>query len=865
MTAVASGSGGREAIPEASTPPAYVPVPEVLRALDAVGEGVLALDRDLVVTHATASAAALLGTDVADLVGRPCPPELLPTPGRPGVGVSTPLTPTQLTPTPLTPPPAAPTPAATSSPVPAPRTPDQASGDVTAPPGTDPRGTDGPPRRLVRLTGADGRIRWVLHGQVPTDGGALVTLNDGTHLLEDHERLENAAALTGLASWSATPATRNVWLSEAAHALVGLSRSSGPPSLGALLRLIHPEDRRSLLQKCAGAGAGAGRIATTVRVRVRTADVRHLRCWIDVRPGDQGSPVSLWGTCLDITEQQRAVELIRREHEELWLSFHEAPLGVAVLQVLGRGAVGTARANRRLRDMLELPEGELRAEEIAAALVPPHHEVQEHTLMNTLTQQIAQTQFEAPFRRRDGSPGQLSVQARSTGRPDGTVTRILCYTTDITEQQSTVRELERLALTDPVTNLDNRIRMDMLLKDSLFLVRPGRRAVGMLLLGLDRFKVVNDSLGHSVGDTLLVQVAQRLLASVPPGAAVARVGGDEFAVLVDDAPGTSALVGIAHFIRERLALPYSLPEHQILVCTASVGVTRVDNPSHSVEDVFREADLALDEAKAAGRNSCMMADEVLRARADERITTENRLRTALAAEGVRIHLQPVVELCTNTVVGHEALARMEHPTKGLLPPSAFIPVAEDTGLITEIDAQVAELAVAHIASTGTAEGTYVAVNASPRTLAQPTYVQRLRAALQRYAVPPERLLVEVTESTLLDAAGAAAHGLAAVRSLGLRVGIDDFGTGYSALAYLGRFNMDFLKIDRSFVSPLGAGDTRADCIASAIVTLAHAHELVVTAEGVETEEQANALRQMGCDRGQGWLFGRPQPPVPGGS
>jgi EAL domain-containing protein (putative c-di-GMP-specific phosphodiesterase class I) len=218
----------------------------------------------------------------------------------------------------------------------------------------------------------------------------------------------------------------------------------------------------------------------------------------------------------------------------------------------------------------------------------------------------------------------------------------------------------------------------------------------------------------------------------------------------------------------------------------------------------------------------------------------------------------VTDLATGRPRGAEALARLEHPTLGTLHPPDFIDVAEDTGLIVEIDSRVAELAIARLA--GSPPLPSVAVNASPRSLASPDYLTRLTRALQAHDVPGERLLVEVTERSLLDDTGAAAAGLAGVRRLGVRVGIDDFGTGYSALAYLGRFELDFLKVDRSFVIGVGL-DERADAVVAAIVALAHAHDLVVTAEGVETAAQAEALGAMGCDSAQGWHFGHPAPPA----
>jgi EAL domain-containing protein (putative c-di-GMP-specific phosphodiesterase class I) len=302
-----------------------------------------------------------------------------------------------------------------------------------------------------------------------------------------------------------------------------------------------------------------------------------------------------------------------------------------------------------------------------------------------------------------------------------------------------------------------------------------------------------------------------------------------------------------------------MPTGDLVVCTGSIGATVADHAEADVAHLYREADLALSEAKNRGRNQCALFDGRLRARADERIEQESRLRAALDADGVRIFLQPITDLASGRSAGAEALARLLHPVHGILEPHAFVDVAEDTGLIVDVDARVAELAVAALA--GHPDLPSVAVNVSPRSLASGGYVHRLSEALRRHGVSGERLLVEVTERTLLDESGSGAAALARLRRLGVRVGIDDFGTGYSALAYLGRFDLDFLKIDRSFVSALGE-DPRADTVVSAIVAIAHSHAMVVTAEGVESPAQAEALTKMGCDSGQGWHFGYPAPDGP---
>jgi len=438
-------------------------------------------------------------------------------------------------------------------------------------------------------------------------------------------------------------------------------------------------------------------------------------------------------------------------------------------------------------------------------------------------------------------------------------TRVVLHFVVVSQLRTTEAELQRMAMSDAVTGLSNRTALEVKAGQALRNL-PEEGGLGFVLLDLDRFKTVNDSLGHQAGDALLVEVARRLRTAVPHSSTVARLGGDEFAILVNPCPSPRALTDLADRLRLRLTHPYTLPGAARQNSTGSFGVTWCDNPAHTMEDLYREADLALYEVKGTGRNAVALFDDALRSRADGRIERERRLREALAHDGVRMLLQPVVELAGGTIAGSEALARLEHPECGILMPQEFIEVAEDTGLVVEIDSRITELAVAALARVDDDPRlARIAVNVSPRTLDHAEYRARLRSALRRHGIDATRLLVEVTESSLLDADGPRADELRVLQGEGIQVGIDDFGTGYSALAYLDHFDLDFLKIDRSFVSRLGTGE-RADAVVSAIISLAHAHGMEVTAEGVEHEDQARRLRDMGCDRGQGWHFGRPAKP-----
>ena len=723
-------------------------------------------------------------------------------------------------------------------------------------------------RRLLALTTATGP-RWMTVGtsQVTDElhPGAvrLVSLVDVTEDVsvsqdagEAQRLLAVARKLTGIAIWEWDLRTGTLTWSPQMYALVGLDPSTSI-GLDDWQRWLHPDDlARTLEQEQAALAAGHG-WRNEFRTTPPDGRTRTLRAWTEPVLDADGGIVGIIGATLDVTQEAQHVAALETSRETFRLAFDEAPIGMVMFDVAPDGERTGHRINKALFDLLGVTPEEGRVRGSVRRLIHPDERQTFTTFLAGITAAEPVQAVESRILRPDGRVVPVWVHAAVAGsRRDG-ARRVLLHVTDMTDKHAAAEELRRLALTDPVTGLGNRTYLEQRLAAGLAVAGPDH-PVGLLLLDLDRFKIVNDSLGHVAGDELLVAVGRRLQALVPRNAVVCRIGGDEFAVLLDPAPGSAALLVIATTVRERLSEPFVLLDGASLVTTASVGVTGCSEPGRSVVDLYREADLALYQAKDAGRDMCSVFDDALRARADERIASERRLRTALAHDGVRLFLQPVVDLGTGEVVAAEGLARLEHPSTGLVQPGDFISVAEDTGLVVEIDSRMTELAVAHLARPDTPAALRVAVNVSARTLDDPAYLHRLSAALGRYGVAADRLLVELTESSLLDATGRRAREVHRLKELGVRVGLDDFGTGYSALAYLDRFPLDFLKIDRSFVARLGTSD-RADSVVSAIVSLAQAHGLVVTAEGVETPEQAQALRDFGCDRGQGWLFGRPAP------
>jgi diguanylate cyclase (GGDEF)-like protein/PAS domain S-box-containing protein len=426
---------------------------------------------------------------------------------------------------------------------------------------------------------------------------------------------------------------------------------------------------------------------------------------------------------------------------------------------------------------------------------------------------------------------------------------------DVTERKTVERELTRLAFHDPLTNLPNRsLFMDRL---QHALERANRHAapIAVMFLDLDNFKVVNDSLGHKAGDQLLVQVSQRLIGCLRTADTAARLGGDEFTVLLEDLSSAADALVVADRIAERLNAAFELDGREVFV-TASVGIAVSTGPDDTAESLIRTADLAMYQAKTSGKARYAVFDPEMNDRAWQRLEIETDLRHALDRGEFVLHYQPIVDLASGRIEELEALIRWQHPTRGIVPPNAFIPIAEETGLIVPIGRWVLEQACEQLRGWGNSD-LVISVNLAARQFQDPQLLSDVARVLARTGIAPRQLKLEITESAAMHDAAATEATLRQLKALGVGLAIDDFGTGYSALSYLKRFSVDTLKVDRSFVNGIGH-NTDDTAIVSAIVALARTMGLEVTAEGVETADQREHLRVLGCNRGQGYYFARPR-------
>ncbi|PZN93650.1 MAG: diguanylate cyclase [Alphaproteobacteria bacterium] len=427
---------------------------------------------------------------------------------------------------------------------------------------------------------------------------------------------------------------------------------------------------------------------------------------------------------------------------------------------------------------------------------------------------------------------------------------------DVTEVRRSHERIAQLARFDPLTGLANRALFREALDDALARATRTQKCCALLFIDLDRFKAVNDTMGHSVGDKLLREAAGRLRDAVGGGATVARLGGDEFAVMLPEAQPRRA-EAVAHSIVEALARPFEI-DGQLVGIGGSVGYALGPADGASVDRLLKSADLALYEVKSNGRGAACRYVPEIRERADERRALEADLAQALDRGELSLAFQPVVEAADEHIVGFEALLRWTHPTLGNIPPTKFIPVAEDTGLIIPIGHWVIRTACAWAARWPS--DIRIAVNLSPAQIDDPALIAVVEAALADNKLDPARLELEITESLFLNEKAATIEKLAALKAIGVRFALDDFGTGYSSLGYLHKAAFSRIKIDRSFVSRATQSNGEASAIISAIVNLAHSLDMATTAEGTETRAEFEAIRALGCEQVQGYLFGRPMPP-----
>ena len=575
------------------------------------------------------------------------------------------------------------------------------------------------------------------------------------------------------------------------------------------------------------------------------------RLWLDVAAkqllGEPGAPVLVSGR--DVSDDVTAASELAASELQWRVAFEHSPIGGALID----GEGGILVVNDALSRLSGWTEHELTRMDVTELVVATGGLPWQPWWQELVGGAGGTATADRMVRTADGRQawGRLTAaRLTSFGRP----TRVVMQVEDITGRREAELELASRALHDGLTGAPNRFLTRQWLASAID-DHPGG-GVGVLYCDLDRFKIVNDSLGHAAGDDLLRQVAERLRGPLRPEDLLGRVGGDEFVMIVEGVRTEAELAGIAARMAESLDAPFDVGGHRHAV-TLSMGGT-VGAPSDTADDVLMRADLALLRAKRLGRARYVAFDP-----AQDRVATmadlqlEDDLRVSVDAAELRAYYQPIVSLADLQVVGHEALVRWEHPVHGLLPPARFMELAESTGLVRGLGWWMLGQACADATGgSGLGGGGWVAVNASPSQLARPGVVAQVGRALTESGLPPGRLHLEITETALMTASPSLAAELAELAGRGVRIALDDFGTGYSSLSLLRQFPVHVVKIDQSFVAPLQT-DRSAQAIVRAVLGMCADLGLHTVAEGVENEGQLAMLREMGCSHGQGFLFGRP--------
>ena len=639
---------------------------------------------------------------------------------------------------------------------------------------------------------------------------------------------------------------RILWVNARAAELVGCK----PEEItgGSFLQFLYPPDLPIVKAK---AQSGEPYVIRAVR---RDGQLVYLEAHQRAVQVDGKQVIS--GAVVDVTERVRA-NAAEREADRRLRELLERTQFLA-LQLDGEGTIqfcndaalrvtGYAREEMLGRNWFELCVPEDQRERRKAAYV----EGLRGATFNVLEEREVVTQ--------SGETRVLEWNIVAFRDPEGRVAGSAAVGTDVTDRRRAADKLLHGAFHDSLTGLPNRaLFLDRLEHRLALEKRRPKTSFSVLVLDIDRFKVINDSLGHVHGDQLLIEVGRRLEAALRPADTVARLSGDEFTILLEDVPTAADARKVAERLHEELRTPFLLGTQEVF-SGASIGIAHGSATYARPEDILRDADTALYRAKAQGRGGCVEFDASMHDRAVELLHLETALRRALERRELRLHYQPVVSLTTGQIVGAEALVRWNHPERGLVPPMDFIPLAEETGLIVDIGAWVVKEACRQMKEWQDRLGQpnlEIGVNLSSREFQAPGLIARVAAVLQETRLSPRCLRLEVTESLLMDKHPTVAQTMTELRAMGVRIDLDDFGTGYSSLSYLHQFPIDTLKIDRSFVQRIGSTDEVLE-IVNTILALVSSLDMEVVAEGVETEQQLELLRKMHCSYAQGYHLSRP--------
>ncbi|NJM12812.1 MAG: EAL domain-containing protein [Synechococcaceae cyanobacterium SM1_2_3] len=621
------------------------------------------------------------------------------------------------------------------------------------------------------------------------------------------------------------------------------------------LSALHPEDRDAITQAWRRAIEQGGEFAANHRFQSASGRV----AWLSTRARplrDRAGRISGYvGASTDVAEFKQTEETLRAS-ESKFRSYFELPL-------IGMALTGPDKrwweVNDRLCEMLGYRRAQLLGLSWAEITHPDDLDSEIVQFDRAMSRRTEGYSLDKRLLRPDGTPIYVSVSSRCVRRSNGVAEYFVTVVQDITERKQAEERIQHLAQYDPLTGLPNRALLEDRLRQAVLRASRDHSLVGVMLVDLDQFKRINETLGHATGDRLLREVVSRLQQCARQCDTISRQGGDEFAVLTPDLRDGDDVARIADRILETVAQPYRLDDHELLT-SCSIGISLYPRDGRNAENLLKNADIALYRAKDMGRNNHQFYQSGGTMIARERLNLETHLRHAIDRGELELYYQPKWGFEVGAIIGSEALIRWNHAELGLLSPIRFIPIAEDSGLILQLGEWVLRTAVRETGDLQR-EGFHdlrVAVNLSGRQFRQDDLADMVGGLLRETGFNPACLELELTEGILMDHTESNIATLKRFKAMGVELAIDDFGTGYSSLSYLQRFPVDVLKIDRAFIKDLPS-DASSAAIVDAVVTLAHGLGLEVVAEGVETDEQQEFLDEHGCDIGQGFLFGRPMP------
>lgn len=658
---------------------------------------------------------------------------------------------------------------------------------------------------------------------------------------------------------------------ESRHALYITTRDGGFVDVNRSLLDLFGYSRREMLRLSAGNlyadEDGRERFQAVVEeqgsvrnheVRLVDRDGNRLECVVTAtaRRGPEGEVIGYEGIIEDVTERKRSTEALRQS-EQYYRSLIENALDtITILEKDGTIKYESPAVERVLGYVPEELVGRS-----AFDYVHPddHPRVKELFRRSDGTPGVTET-VEFRFRHRDGSWRTLEAVGNNL-LDDPAVGGVVVNARDVTQRKEAEERLLYDAFHDRLTGLPNRaLFMNRLRKLVKRGSREGTPGYAVLFMDADRFKVVNDSLGHAVGDQLLMELGRRVERCLRPGDTVSRVGGDEFAVIVDGSTGAGEAEQVARRIHGIMEQPFEIAHRDVYV-TVSIGIAVSADRYRRAEEILRDADIAMYRAKESGRSRTKVFNQTMHGHAMAVLELETDLRRAVDNGEFELRYQPIVSLETGALVGYESLIRWRHPTRGTVMPADFLSVAEETGLIVPIGWWTLREAASRVSGwwDPDRQGPFVAVNLSATQLSQPDLVPRIRGILDETGVAPSALRLELTENLVMQKAEATARTLTKLRDLGVALMIDDFGMGYSSLSYLHRFAADTLKIDSSFIAGIGPNFENSEIVRT-IVALADQLGMDVVAEGVETQDQFRIVRALGCAYGQGYHLARPLEP-----